>query len=77
MNNQFIWRPNDNSDRTRLRYSLEAEHWLDAFENAQNRRKHVSIRETTSVLGLILSFVINVVILIVIGIVRLIKWARS
>jgi len=77
MENQFIWRPNDNSDRTRLRYSLEAEHWLNALEQAQRRRKHVSIRETTSVFGLVLSFVINVVLLIVIGIARLIKWARS
>ena len=32
---EFSWRPNDNSVSTRLKYSLEAEHWTRAFQSAQ------------------------------------------
>jgi len=74
MDNQFIWRPSDNSDRTRLRYGLEAEHWLNALGEAQRKRKHVSLRETSSILVLLTSFVINVLLLLTILLIKLIKW---
>lgn len=32
--NQFLWRPNDNSVTTKMRYGLEAKHWTEAFRSA-------------------------------------------
>lgn len=39
MNNNFQWRDNDNSMNTRLRYDLEAAHWIEAFERNMVRRQ--------------------------------------
>ena len=36
-NNKFIWRPNDNSSLTNMRYNLEASKWVEAVNSAEKR----------------------------------------
>lgn len=52
----YQWRPNDYSSRTNLRYDLEAEHWLTAFNNA-SAKTTVSFGRALGFLGLILSII--------------------
>ena len=73
----YQWRPNDNSVRTQLRYDLEAEHWTRAFKSAQMKQQSVSLGESLSIIGMVISLLASVIVLIVVVLVDLIKWVRS
>ena len=82
MNNQaerqnYVWRPNDNSSTTRLRYDLETQHWLKAFKNAQINQSGTSIPSSFGFITLVLSLVFSTVFLIVLLLVKFLKWLRS
>jgi len=75
MNNRdnFVWRPNDNSATTNLRYSLEAEKWTEAFRSA-NSKSTTSFSEAIGVVGLIISICVNLIFLVLICITDFVKW---
>lgn len=73
----YMWRPNDNSSTTLTRYSQEAELWTQALRDADMKNRKVSLSETISVIGLVISLVGSLVLLIVLSIKRLVKWLRS
>lgn len=73
----YQWRPNDNSSSTRMRYDLEAEKWTRAFKSAQMKQQSVSLGDSLSVIGMVISLLASVIVLIVVLLVDLYKWVRS
>jgi hypothetical protein len=71
--NGFKWRPNDNSAKTNLRYTLEAEKWISAVSSAQSRSQSRSFSKDLAVIGMVIQLILNVFLLILIGILMLIK----
>ena len=69
----FNWRPNDNSATTNLRYTLEAEKWVNAVSSAQRRAQPRSISGDLAFIGMVIQLILCVVLLIVLGILQLIK----
>ena len=69
----FNWRPNDNSARTNLRYTLEAEKWVSAVSSAQRKAQPRSISGDLTFISMVIQLVLCVVLLIVLGILQLIK----
>ena len=70
---QFLWRPNDNSTTTKLRYDLETKHLMDSIRSYNITSKYISFGEAISVVGLLLSLILGIVYLILSGIVSLFK----
>ena len=64
----FLWRPNDNSSTTRLRYDLEAEHWVKAFESSSckstTRKSSTSFSKNMAGLGLLFPAVFDLLSLL-------------
>jgi hypothetical protein len=73
----FLWRPNDESSTTRLRYDLESDHWYRSFKSAEMKHKKASISETLGIIGLVISLVSSLLILVILSGKELIKWLRS
>jgi len=73
----FQWRPNDNSSVTRIRYDLEAQHWLRSFKSASASSQPANWGQTFFVIGLVISFAANLIWLILICITDLIVWIRN
>ena len=69
----FNWRPNDHSATTNLRYTLEAEKWVNAVSSAQRRAQPRSISGDLAFIGMVIQLILCVVLLIVLGILQLIK----
>lgn len=74
-NNNYNWRPNDNSSATSLRYQLEAEKWVEAVGNAKKNTKKYSgpSQGDIGVITMIFELVSYVFILIIMGIARVIQ----
>ena len=75
--NNYVWRPNDNSVTTRTRYDLEAEHWYKSFKSAELKHKPSSFKADLGVIGLFISLAFSLLTLVVVLIIDLIKWLRS
>ncbi|WP_417213021.1 hypothetical protein [Bizionia sp.] len=73
----FNWRPNDNSATILTRYSLEAEHWVNAVESAKRKNRTSSFSSDMSVIGLFISLVFSLLTLVVLCIINFIKWIRA
>ena len=70
---KLLWRPNDNSVKTNLRYDLEAKHWLRSIDNA-TPSPTPTFGQVAGFLGLLLSFIFNLIHLIILIVVDAIKW---
>ena len=70
----FLWRPNDYSATTRARYDLEAQHWLTSLNSASYNKPSSS---GLGVIGLIISFALNILILSIIYVGKLFKWVNK
>lgn len=70
----FQWRPNDNSSTTRLRYDLEADHWLKSIKHSQYNKGANNMLGDIGNMFLVLSLAINIVSLIVMVVWEVIKW---
>ncbi len=55
--NNFDWRPNDNSSQTKIRYQLEAEHWMKAFKGISSQSSG-GISELFGIIGIFASILI-------------------
>lgn len=73
----YLWRPNDNSSTTRLRYDLEVEHFYKSFKSVESKHKPSSIGTDFGVIGLFISLVFSLLTLVVLGLIQLIKWLRA
>lgn len=69
---EFNWRPNDNSATTNLRYTLEAEKWVNAVSSAQRKARPGSSSGGFAFIGLLIQLVFCVSLLILLGILKLI-----
>ncbi|GAB2765543.1 hypothetical protein [Salinimicrobium soli] len=69
----YNWRPNDNSATTNLRYTLEAEKWVNAVSSAQRRAQPRSISGDLAFIGMVVQLILCVVLLIVLGLLQLLK----
>jgi len=72
----FVWRPNDNSVTTNLRYDLEAAHWVKALKGASVNTT-ASLGEVLGVIGLILSLVFLIILFIVQVIVEIVNFIST
>jgi hypothetical protein len=71
----YQWRPNDNSSTTRLRYDLEAEHWLTSLKSASSRRSSGSGGSGSfAFLFTFFGLVFNLLNIIVLALTMLFKW---
>ncbi len=75
-NEKFIWLENDESSSTLLKYELETSHWVRAFKSAEKKQNSAPISETISVIGLVLSLILNLIILSVLIVGKLINYTR-
>ena len=71
-NNGFQWRPNDNSATTNLRYTLEAEKWINAVSLAQRKAKPRSVSGDLAFIGSLIQLVFCIILLILLGLLQLI-----
>ncbi len=71
--NGFQWRPNDNSATTNLRYTLEAQKWVNAVSSAQRKAQPRSISGDLAFIGMVFELVLSVKLLILLGMLQLIK----
>jgi hypothetical protein len=76
-NQEFIWRENDESSSTLLKYDLEASHWVRAFKSAERKHNSAPIGETLGVIGLLLGLILNLILLFVLLIADSIKYLRK
>jgi hypothetical protein len=70
----YMWRPNDNSSTTKLRYDLEAEHWYTAFKNAESKNKPTDWGATFGIIGMVITLVFNIIWMLLYGLKKLITW---
>ncbi|WP_242093151.1 hypothetical protein [Aestuariivivens sediminicola] len=73
----YLWRPNDESSTTRMRYELEADHWYRAFKSAERKHRPTSLKSDLAVIGLIFSLVGSLLVLVIALIIEFVKWVRS
>lgn len=73
-NREFLWRPNDNSASTLLKYDLEAEHWTRAFNSAQSKYKPYDPGPDSAFIGSVVGSIFSLIYLIVTSIVKLFEW---
>jgi len=71
-NNGFKWRPNDNSAQTNLRYTLEAEKWVNAVSSAQRKAQPRSISGDLAFISMVFQLVFSVSLLILLGLLQLV-----
>jgi hypothetical protein len=71
----FPWRPNDYSSKTRLRYDLEARHWLDSIKRTTTNSS-VSFGEALGFVGLVLGLIFSLFGLVVLLLKELFTWIR-
>jgi len=69
----YQWRPNDNSSTTRLRYDLEAEHWLTSIKSTSSRRGSGG-SGSFAFLFTFFALAFNLLNILVLGITMLFKW---
>jgi len=69
---KYLWRPNDNSVRTKLRFDLETTHWLDSVKNATPNT--TSFSDAWGFVGLVLSLTFNILLFLFLVLIDLIKW---
>lgn len=72
----YLWRPNDNSATTMVRYELESEHWLNALTNTLNKgRSNVSsFASDLQGIGIILNFIVTLIFVILLTVSKLLLW---
>ena len=70
--NGFQWRPNDNSALTDLRYTLEAEKWVNAVSSAQRKAQPRSISGDLAFISIAFELVVSVLLLILLGVLQLV-----
>lgn len=73
----YLWKPNDYSSTTTLRYDLEAEHWYKSFKSAERKHKPSSISSNLGVISLFFQLTFTLLTLVVLGLIQLVKWVRS
>lgn len=72
---KYLWRPNDNSPKTNLRYDLEAQHWMKSIGSAPSPTP--SFGEVFGFLGLLFSFIFNIIHFIILILIDVVKWVRK
>ena len=70
---EFNWRPNDNSAQTNLRYTLEAEKWVNAVSSAQRRAQPRSVSGDLAFISSLIQLVLCVLLLVVLLVLQLVK----
>tara|TARA_R110000796_G_scaffold146955_3_gene263702 strand:- start:6065 stop:6433 length:369 start_codon:yes stop_codon:yes gene_type:complete len=70
----FQWRPNDNSATTRVKYDLEAEHWLRSFKSAEMSQKNSSFSSDLNGIGLVFGLIINLFNITIMLITMFLTW---
>ncbi len=73
INDNFSWRPNDNSALTNLRYDIEAEKWVDSVSRAQNRIPKGNFSSDLGFMGALLTIPLCFLIFIILIPIKLIR----
>ncbi|GAA4801820.1 DNA translocase FtsK [Litoribaculum gwangyangense] len=70
----YLWRPNDNSATTRLRYDLEAEHWVRSVKSAEIKYKPSNLAADLAAIGLFVGLVCNLISIVLILLIDFFKF---
>lgn len=73
---KYLWRPNDSSPKTNLKYDLEAQHWLKSINNA-TPSPTPSFGQVTGFIGLLFSMTFNIIYLIILILIDTVKWVMK
>lgn len=75
----YLWRPNDNSATTRVRYDLESEHWLRSLSTKLEKggRGATSFASDLRGIGIVLHLISLVIFIILLSISKLLVWLVS
>lgn len=68
----YIWKSHMRDSVNLTRFDSEAQLWVRAFENAS--RPKPTFNETIGTIGLVLSFIVNLIWLVGLILVKLFKW---
>jgi len=71
--NDFNWKPNDNSAKTNHRYTLEAEKWVNAVSAAHQKAQLRSYSKDFAIISKIFQLIFCVLLLILLGLLQFIK----
>ncbi|MBA6151451.1 DNA translocase FtsK [Gelidibacter maritimus] len=74
---EFVWRPNDNSGSTLLKYELEAQHWTKAFKSAQRSQAPLNYGEVFTTIGIIIGLALTLLTIVVQLLMMFFKWLFS
>lgn len=77
MQNQLPFRPTDNSSSTRLKYELEAEHWMRANKSVNLRNRKPDFQQSVGIVGAIITILVSALILICTFCWWILKWILS
>lgn len=69
---KFLWRENDTSSKTSLRYSMEISHWLSAIKSSTPNT--TSFAEAYGFIGLLLSFTFNILFFVILILIEAVQW---
>jgi hypothetical protein len=75
-NEKLLWRPNDNSPKTKLKYDLEMNHWLSSLRDSTSTPT-TSVEGVFGFLGLLFSFIFNIIHFIVLMLIEFVVWIRK
>ncbi|MCR8667950.1 hypothetical protein NO995_09675 [Aestuariibaculum sp. M13] len=70
---EYLWRPNDESVRTRTKYDLEADHWYRSFQSAERKYNSNSFVNTLGVMNLILNLLFAIILFVTAGAIEMVK----
>ena len=71
---EFLWRPNDNSPTTLTRYSLEAEHWVKAFNAAQRKHQPRTLQGELGFVAVLFQLVVSLLVFCGLLVVKLVRF---
>lgn len=73
----FIWRPSDNSVQTTHKYDREAEKWYLSYQAAIKKHNGKPFQESMTVIGLVLSLVLNIIWVVGLLLVKFLNWLNK
>ena len=74
---EYLWKPNDYSSATRLRYDMEVDHYMRSIRNNEISKKKTSISADLGTIGVVFSLMFSLILLVITSIIELVKLIKT
>jgi len=74
---EYLWKPNDYSSTTRLRYDMEVDHYMRSLRNYEISNKKASNSADLGAIGAVFSLVFSLILLVITSIIELVKLIKT